>query len=199
MIKKYNVTLFYYRTVLTKSDFIITSDLRANYQQENLITVYQAIQILQKKNLIKINDTLVNNGFLNVVKNTSFIGRWQQLQSKPIVIADVGHNEAGVQKIIEQLQTEKYNKLHIIYGAVKDKDIDAILALLPKNAIYYFTEPPIPRKLDVDVLLQNAKKYNLIGDSYANPKLALSAAKYNASDDDIILITGSFFIVAEIL
>jgi dihydrofolate synthase/folylpolyglutamate synthase len=199
IIKNELTSSFQYLNKITNTDFIIESDLRANYQQENLLTAFLAIEILNTDCNVKIDLKNEQQGFLNVVKNTNFIGRWQQLQSQPTIIADVGHNEAGVQKIIEQLQTEKYNKLHIIYGAVKDKDIHSILALLPKNAIYYFTEPPLPRKLDVELLIKMANEHQLVGEKYAHPTLALSAAKEAALVDDLILITGSFFVVSEVL
>ncbi|HUM51192.1 MAG TPA: folylpolyglutamate synthase/dihydrofolate synthase family protein [Chitinophagales bacterium] len=192
-------TSYQYINKITTTDFIIDSDLRANYQQENILTAFLAIEILNTKCNVKIDLKNEKQGFLNVVKNTNFIGRWQQLQSQPTIIADVGHNEAGVQKIIEQLQTENYNKLHIIYGAVKDKDIHSILALLPKKAIYYFTEPPLPRKLEVELLIEMANEHQLVGDKFAHPTLALTAAIEAASVDDLILITGSFFVVSEVL
>ena len=199
IIKNELTSSFQYLNKITNTDFIIESDLRANYQQENLLAAFLAIEILNTDCNVKIDLKNEQQGFLNVVKNTNFIGRWQQLQSQPTIIADVGHNEAGVQKIIEQLQTEKYNQLHIIYGAVKDKDIHSILSLLPKNAIYYFTEPPLPRKLEVELLIKMANEHQLYGEKYAHPTLALSAAKEAASVDDLILITGSFFVVSEVL
>ena len=199
IIKNELTSSFQYLNKITNTDFIIESDLRANYQQENLLAAFLAIEILNTDCNVKIDLKNEQQGFLNVVKNTNFIGRWQQLQSQPTIIADVGHNEAGVQKIIEQLQTEKYNQLHIIYGAVKDKDIHSILSLLPKNAIYYFTEPPLPRKLEVELLIKMANEHQLVGEKYAHPTLALAAAKEAASVDDLILITGSFFVVSEVL
>lgn len=199
IIKNELTSSFQYLNKITNTDFIIESDLRANYQQENLLAAFLAIEILNTDCNVKIDLKNEQQGFLNVVKNTNFTGRWQQLQSQPTIIADVGHNEAGVQKIIEQLQTEKYNQLHIIYGAVKDKDIHSILALLPKNAIYYFTEPPLPRKLEVELLIEMANEHQLVGEKYVHPRLALAAAKEAASVDDLILITGSFFVVSEVL
>lgn len=198
IIKKERTTTFCFQNIFTKTDFAIDSDLRASYQQENIATVLSAIAILRSYDY-QISGVSMINGFLNVVKNTNFIGRWQQLDAKPNIIADVGHNEAGVEKIKEQLANEKFKKLHIIYGAVKDKDISAILKLLPKEAVYYFTEPPLPRKLEVEKLVEMAKAHQLNGNSYTDPKLALDTAKQNAEPEDLILITGSFFVVAEVL
>ncbi len=138
-------------------------------------------------------------GFLHCMTNTQFQGRWQTLSHTPKIIADVAHNEDGVKKMLEQLQYEKYKQLHIVYGAVKDKDVDAILKLLPQNAHYYFTEPPVPRKLEVTLLAEKAKIFSLKGEIYAHPKLALVAAKATAKESDLILVTGSFFVLAEVL
>ena len=121
------------------------------------------------------------------------------MEKHPKVIADVGHNEDGINKIIEQLKLERYEKLHIVFGAVKDKDIDKILALLPKEAIYYFTEPQLPRKLEVEILHEKAKALHLNGTVYHHPKDALGVAKSKAGDKDLILVTGSFFVVGEVI
>ena len=182
-----------------ETDFFIRSDLRAAYQQENIRTVYMALQVLENEKIMQLNAKKNAAGFLHCTTNTQFQGRWQTLSNNPKIIADVAHNEDGVKNMLEQLQYEKYKQLHIVYGAVKDKDVDAILKLLPKSAHYYFTEPPVPRKLEATHLAEKAKKFSLKGKIYAHPKLALAAAKATAKESDLILVTGSFFVLAEVL
>ncbi len=177
----------------------VCSDLHPSYQTENIKTVLAVLNILEQQQLLLIKDKAVLLGFSNIKKNTHLQGRWQVLEKHPKVIADVGHNEDGIHKIIEQLQFERYKQLHIIFGAVKDKDIDKILALLPKKAIYYFTEPQLPRKLEVGILQEKARAHELTGTIYHHPKDALGVAKSKAANDDLILITGSFFVVGEVL
>ncbi len=177
----------------------ICCDLHSSYQTENIKTVLAALSLLEQHTLFKIKDKALQLGFSNIKKNTQLQGRWQLLEKHPRVIADVGHNEDGIHKIKEQLELEKFEKLHIIFGAVKDKDIDKILALLPKDAIYYFTEPQLPRKLEVEILQEKAKLHQLHGTIYHHPKDALGVAKSNASENDLILVTGSFFVVGEVL
>ncbi len=177
----------------------VCCDLHSSYQAENIQTTLAALDMLNQRKVFKIKDKAIQIGFSNVKKNTRLTGRWQLLETYPKIIADVAHNEDGITKIIEQLQLEHYKQLHIVYGAVKDKDIDKILSLLPKNASYYFTEPQIPRKLEVEELKTLAMQYQLKGDVFHHPKDALGVAKSKASDDDLILITGSFFVVSEIL
>ena len=176
----------------------ICCDLHSSYQTENVKTVLAVLHLLEQQQY-KIKDKAIQLGFSNIKKNTQLQGRWQLLEKHPRIIADVGHNEDGMHKIREQLQLERYEKLHIVFGAVKDKDIDKILALLPKEAIYYFTEPQLPRKLDVEVLHEKANAFNLHGNIYHHPKDALGVAKSKASDKDLILVTGSFFVVGEVL
>ncbi len=186
----------------------ICCDLNSTYQIENIKTALAALHILQQqkqefkkelKQLFIISDKSLQIGFSNIQKNTNLQGRWQVLEKNPKVIVDVGHNEDGIHKINEQLKFEKFDKLHIVFGAVKDKDIDKILALLPKQAIYYFTEPQIPRKLEVEILQEKANAHQLVGKIFHHPKDALGVAKSKAQENDLILVTGSFFIVGEIL
>ncbi len=187
---------FYYHG---ETDFFVRSDLRAVYQHENIRTVYMALEVLKNEKIMHLNATKNEAGFLHCMTNTQFQGRWQTLSQNPKIVADVAHNEDGVKKMLEQLQYEKYKQLHIVYGAVKDKDVDSILKLLPQNAHYYFTEPPVPRKLEVTLLAEKAKIFSLKGEIYAQPKLALAAAKATAKESDLILVTGSFFVLAEVL
>ncbi len=174
-------------------------DLSVQYQSENTCTVLAAVNILNQNSTLILNDLSVHAGLLNVVSNTQFYGRWQLLEHVPKTIADVAHNEDGIMKVISQLETESFQQLHFILGVVKDKDIDKILQLLPKDALYYFTEPPIPRKLEVDILKEKAQLYGLVGNAYMHPKDALKAARIKAKKDDFILVSGSFFVVAEVI
>ena len=82
---------------------------------------------------------------------------------------------------------------------VNDKDSSTVLSLMPKNAIYYFTQPSIERALDVETLAKVALQYGLHGNRFTTVQLALKAAKENADEIDFIFIGGSSFIVADAL
>ena len=175
----------------------LKTDLLGLYQKKNVISSLKAIDIISKE--YKISKENIYNGLLNVQKNTGFAGRWNILEYNPLIVADTGHNIAGINEVINQLKATAYKKLHFIYGCVNDKDIDNILELLPKDAIYYFTEAKIPRALDAKKLQKKARAYNLFGEVFNNTNNALKKAKKNADKMDLILIGGSTFIVAELI
>lgn len=175
------------------------SDLIGKYQQKNKKTVLQTIKILQKENHFKISERNIENGLLNVVKNTGLLGRWQILQEKPKIICDTAHNKHGLEVVLAEIHKEKFDKLHIVFGAVNDKDLNSVLPLFPKNAIYYFCKPNVPRGLETDVLQEKAKIFSLTGKSYSSVKNALRSAKKNASETDLIFVGGSTFVVAEVV
>ena len=175
------------------------SALLGDYQIQNKKTVLQTIKVLQDKNLLSISETDIKNGFLNVIKNTSLQGRWQQLGEKPTIICDTAHNAHGLKIIINQLKKEKYDQLHIVLGLVNDKNLDEILPLFPRNAIYYFCKPNNFRGLDEAILKEKAAEFNLIGQTYISVSNAYQAAKKNANENDFIYVGGSTFVVAEIL
>jgi dihydrofolate synthase/folylpolyglutamate synthase len=175
------------------------SALLGDYQIHNKKTVLQTIKVLQEKQLLSINEEAIKNGFLNVIKNTHLQGRWQQLESNPKVICDTAHNAHGLSIVLSQLKKEQFEKLHIVLGVVNDKNLDEILPLFPKNAIYYFCKPNIPRGLDTEILKAKAAEYNLIGKIYNSVSNAYQVAKKNATTKDFIYIGGSTFVVAEIL
>lgn len=175
----------------------LETDLIGTYQKKNIICALKTIDILKGQFAISKND--IYKGILNVTKKTNFNGRWQILGYNPLIIADTGHNEAGIKEIISQIKNTAYKKLHFIFGTVNDKNIDTILTLLPKNATYYFTKAKIPRALDENILFKKAKKTGLSGKAFSTVKEAYSIAKQNASKTDLIFIGGSTFVVAEII
>jgi dihydrofolate synthase/folylpolyglutamate synthase len=172
--------------------------LKGIYQEKNMITAYQAIQLLKKAGF-SISEEHIQEGFRDVIKQTGLQGRWQILGRKPKIICDVGHNEAGLKYIIEQLEQEKFERLHWVFGLVNDKDADSILKLLPASAVYYFCKANIPRGLDADELRVKAKAFGLKGQSYTSVANAYKTAKYKAGKNDLVFIGGSTFIVAEVL
>ena len=173
------------------------SELLGDYQISNKKTVIQTVRVLQ--NLYPIKKETIKKGFLHVVKNTGLLGRWQQLNEKPKVICDTAHNSHGLKIVLNQIDNEKFNTLHIVLGVVNDKDLDSILPLFPKKAIYYFCKPNIPRGLDATILKQKASEYQLIGNLYNSVSNAYEDALKNASKNDFIFIGGSTFVVAEVL
>lgn len=172
-------------------------DLAGIYQSKNLVTVLEAIHQLKLLGW-KIDETILQTALRQVKKLTGLHGRWELLQTNPTVIADVAHNVDGIQQILEQLKHIEYNKLHIVIGMVKDKDIAAAINLLPKHAQYYFTQAQIERALPANELQTLAAKHQLIGNHFKNVNIAIDAAKNIASNNDLILVCGSVFLVGEI-
>ena len=174
------------------------SDLTGIYQLKNITGVLCAIDLLKEK-FPKINNEIIASALSKVKSLTGLKGRWEVLSENPLCIADTGHNEDGIQQILTQLTFCEYEQLHWVIGMVNDKDLNAVLALLPKNASYYFCKPNIPRGLDQLTLQLAASQFDLVGECYSSVSEALLAAKNNAKMTDLILIAGSTFIVAEII
>ena len=174
------------------------SGLKGNYQQENIRTVMAAVDELQQR-AWQIPESAIKAGLKNVVKNTGLRGRWDILQTKPLIIADTAHNQDGITAVMKQLSETPHKNLHMVLSFVNDKDLNNILPLFPKNATYYFSKAQIPRALDENILQQKATEYGLKGQSFSNITQAYQAAKQAACSDDLIFIGGSTFTVAEVL
>jgi dihydrofolate synthase/folylpolyglutamate synthase len=166
-------------------------------QEKNAATVLCALEILKKE--FTIPPKAVYQGFRYVIENTGLLGRWQIIQYNPKIVLDTGHNVGGIAYIVRQLQSEKYEKLHIVFGMVNDKDISAVLQLLPKDAVYYFTQANIPRALDAKLLAEQAAKFGLKGEIFHTVGESFLAAKQNATKKDFIFVGGSTFVVADAL
>ena len=174
------------------------TDLLGSYQIKNCKTAHATLGVLEQKGW-DISNKNIENGFLNVAKNTGLQGRWQVLNTSPKVICDTAHNIEGLSLVLNQLKKENFDQLHIVLGVVADKNLDAILPLFPRNATYYFCKPAVVRGLAVAKLQQKARGYELIGKSYVTVREAYKSAMTAAKTKDLIFIGGSTFVVAEIL
>lgn len=187
---------------LCKGDEILFSklalDLTGTYQIKNIKTIIQTVLNLRKLGY-SIPDNAIYSGLKNVKKLTGLQGRWQTITKKPLTICDTGHNKAGITEVIQNINNTKHQNLHFVIGMIKDKDISGVLAILPKNAIYYFCQPNLERALTSIELCNQAKEFNLKGKTFSTVADAYANAKLNAKEKDLIFIGGSTFVVAEIL
>lgn len=172
------------------------SDLIALYQQKNINTAINAIKLLPDFN---VSDTEIDSAILKVKEPTNFIGRWDVIGVNPKIVADVTHNIEGFKFMIDQLEKEDYQKLHFILGFVKEKDVKSIMKLLPSNASYYLCSPSIERAFPLEELSCLVETYTTSHSSHTSVSNALNAAKENSKPDDLIIVSGSTFVVAEII
>ncbi len=170
--------------------------LLGSYQQKNIKGVLATLSELVS---FKIDEQHIIKGLEKVVENTHLMGRWQQIGTNPTIICDTAHNKEGLAIVLNQLQEQEYEKLHVVIGFVKDKDVSAILPLFPSNATYYFCKPNISRGLDEKILSDRCVRFNLNGKTYKSVNKAFKAAKKQASKNDFIYVGGSNFVVAEVL
>ena len=169
-------------------------ELKGSYQKKNLRTILCAT-----KRLPFIHPEHIQKGLTNVCKNTGLMGRWQTLSTKPLIICDTGHNVGGWKYLAPQISSVPCDRLHIVFGMVDDKDIRNVLSMLPKNAVYYFTQANNHRAIPAQQVGELAKEYGLSGNTYPTVAQAYEEAKSSASENDFIFIGGSSYIVADLL
>ena len=172
-------------------------DLPGVYQVKNIRTVLQTVRLLQQAGW-HIDEPAIHAALSSTRKLTSLHGRWELVSKNPDTILDVGHNEDGIKAIVQQLELTAYTHLHLVVGMVKDKDISKVLSLLPKQAIYYFTQSHIPRALPATDLQIMASEKGLSGATYPDVNTALLAARTAAGKNDLVLVCGSVFLVGEV-
>ena len=182
----------------TRTYGVIESELTGACQCHNANTILHAVTEMRKIGLL-IPDQAVAEGFKNVCEISGLMGRWMKLQKNPLVICDTGHNVGGIGYIVNQLNGIKCDALRIVIGFVNDKDIEHILQMLPKKAVYYFTQAQIPRAQSAEVVKEMASKYGLIGSAYPKVSQAYDAALNDAYASDFIFVGGSTFVVADLL
>ncbi|RYZ24304.1 MAG: bifunctional folylpolyglutamate synthase/dihydrofolate synthase, partial [Chitinophagaceae bacterium] len=184
-------------TTKEKKIVSIETDLPGIYQVHNIRTALTSINILRQLNW-KLDETNVMYALQNVKDLTGLMGRWEVLREKPAVILEVAHNKEGMTKMLQHLEQLSFSKLHLVLGMVKDKDVNQVLELLPKQANYYFTQAHIPRALAAEELAKKAGAVGINGTVYEDVNSALGKAVQQASANDMIVVCGSIFLVAEV-
>jgi len=177
-------------------EFKLKSKLSAQYQINNIRCVLAACELMKALGW-KLSQNKIHSAIYQTPQITGFRGRWEIIQKKPLVILDIAHNKPGILSALQQLKYHNYQKLHIVFGIVKDKEVDEILNLLPKKSIYYVTQASVPRSMPVDELYSKFLALKLKSTPFNNVCKAINAALSNASKNDCILIFGSAFLVAD--
>jgi dihydrofolate synthase / folylpolyglutamate synthase len=196
---KQDLTHQYYKAVhrARQQMYDLACDLTGTYQYHNIKTALAAIDILVSSQGLPIQFETTVRALSKVKRLTGLRGRWDAIQSKPLIIVDVAHNPAGITEVIKQWKQVKAKSKHIVAGFVKDKDVNEALSLFPKDATYYFCSAQMPRALPASELKALASEYGLNGEYYISVDEAVKAAKNSLGNDDALLITGSFFIAGE--
>lgn len=175
----------------------ISTDLLGRYQNENASTALSAINLLQETFPIEIS--VLHLGFNQIAETTNFKGRFQKINDRPLTIIDAAHNPDGVKNLMSEIEDLNFSQLHIVYGSSNDKDVSEVFSQLPKSANYYLTTFDSKRSLSPEELEELAMSNALKATFFSGSKNALSAAQKNAANEDLILIFGSFYIMADIL
>ncbi len=184
----------------TKHWGTLTGELRGDYQAKNMNTILNAVNYLSSLPHPVIRNTeSISTGILHVSELTGLMGRWQKIQDKPLVICDTGHNVGGWQYLAPQIKSQPCKQLRIVFGMVDDKDVTTVMKMLPKDAIYYWTQATTKRAIKVEKIANLGASLGLHGDMYHSVCKAFKAALADASDEDFIFVGGSSYIVADFL
>lgn len=192
----------------TRSLGALHGQLGGEYQAKNTNTILAAIDVLQGKAhakgfpeapIFKISEQHVADGFANVCESTGLQGRWQTLHQHPLVVCDTGHNAAGWTYLAEQIAMQKCHHKHIVFGMVDDKDIGAVMDMLPKDATYYWTQASTHRAVPSAKVAQMGQQRHLQGDDCGNVEQAYRKAMEKAGQNDLVFVGGSSYVVADLL
>jgi dihydrofolate synthase/folylpolyglutamate synthase len=183
-----------------------TEELTGEYQKHNIATVLEAVEVLRRTKHLTLSTEHIQFGLSRVVSNTHLQGRWQTIGHEPLTICETAHNEPGVRSMLGKLKTMDFRHLHLVYGCVNDKDFRHILQLLVSHfSLFtfhfslYFTQPSVPRRLPVADLQAAAHEMGIDGEAYPDVKAAIAVARAKAEANDLVLVTGSIFLVADAL
>lgn len=175
-------------------------DLLGEYQRQNLATVATALDILHESTPLSISRRAFVEGVREVAQLTSFRGRWQVLSDKPLVVCDTAHNEHGIAEVAKQLKSRTNDgKLLCVMGFCEDKNFSKMLALMPSDAHYIFTQASIRRAASTEAIAKVASSLNLDFEIVPTVAEAVAVAQQQLTEQDMLFIGGSTFVVAEFL
>ena len=174
----------------------LTGELCGDYQAKNMNTILNAVKYLT---LVKDKGTSIKYGISHVTELTGLMGRWQKIQDKPLVICDTGHNVGGWQYLAPQIKAQACRQLRIVFGMVDDKDVSTVMKMLPKEAIYYWTQATTKRAIKVEKIAELGRQNGLNGEMYSSVNKAFKAALAESDSKDFIFVGGSSYIVADFL
>ncbi len=177
----------------------VQSDLTGIYQNANIATVLTCVKTISESGKYILPIEKVKEALKEVKSVSGLRGRWDVLCEKPLWIADTGHNEAGIEQLMQQINNLPQKNITIIYGCVGDKEYSKIFDLLNIKYNYVFTRSTNMRSLDSNLLFEEAKKRGLKCECSANVKEAIGLVKNKIANDDAVIICGSTFVVADAL
>lgn len=183
----------------TEGEVIFTPDLSGPFQPENYRTAFASLHYLLSKKIIPLDYMAISKAFGQVASLTRMIGRWQWAGRRPDILLDSAHNEDGIRQLCQWIASHSYHTVHWVIGFVKDKDLSKVMVQLPSDAKYYFTQAKIPRALEVNELHKHAESYNLKGKCYKSVRNAYKSACVAAAKDDLVVVSGSIFVLSEII
>lgn len=176
----------------------VYGELSGDYQEANMNTVLTAVEELRRQG-IALSESDVEQGIAAVSGLTGLMGRWQRLRERPLAVCDTGHNVGGWNYLVGQIKAQACRRLRIVFGMVDDKDIDRILAMLPREADFYWTQASSHRAIPAAQVAGKAAAIGLRGRSYATVGEAWQQALADASPEDFIFVGGSSYVVADLL
>lgn len=171
-------------------------DLLGRYQLRNVPGVLATLTALDT--ILPVPESARQTGLQIVSASTGLKGRFQIIRRSPLVVVDTAHNQPGLQALFETVAAYPRTTLRVVFGLVADKDRADLFASLPRQAVYYFCQAQTPRSMPVEMLRDEAARAGLQGASYPGVDAALRAALQKSTLDDLIVVTGSNYVIAEL-
>ena len=172
----------------------IKINMVGNYQIYNASLSLLAINNLKGRNLIEISDEQIKKGF----ENTSWPGRLEWISKSENILIDGAHNEDSINNLVEFLERQKYDKLKVFMGVLKDKEYKKIFKKIASlNGEYYLTEVPFKgREMKVEEMKQELLPYTNRIETFKDPIDGIKYLLNNKEEDDLIVITGSLYLIS---
>ncbi|MGB1051391.1 MAG: bifunctional folylpolyglutamate synthase/dihydrofolate synthase [Chitinophagales bacterium] len=177
-------------------EYAYQSDLVGTYQKENIRTAFQALSMLPLA--YRPSPEAIGKGLGQVGPSTGYMGRMQVIQREPLILLDAGHNADGIQALLDSLPNYG-GRLHVLFGASADKDIQSVLSLFPSNTCFTWTQAKVVRAMNAEKLKNEALRLGYTGNAYHSSQEGFTAVKTMLTSKDILIVCGSVFLVAEVL
>jgi dihydrofolate synthase/folylpolyglutamate synthase len=195
-VSESNQADLYYADSIT-DDQLQKDILLPQYQYNNIATAEKALHVLVGKGVIQLYN--IRQSIVSLIKTKGIYGKFMQVSNQPNIILDAAHNIPALESLSDEISKLSFKRLFIVFGSVKGKDIQGLLKLMPKTAHFHFCQASVPRAMPIDELAAAGQVLNLSFNNYKSPAQAYLKAIANISDNDLLIVTGSTFLIAELL
>lgn len=185
----------FYLTAMTNSETLYRIKSFGMYQLDNMSTVLTAVEQLRHRGF-----TISAQNIVDGIRLTKIYGRMQFIRGNPQIFLDGAHNEMAMDAVRKSIDGMVSKPLRVVISSLKSKPLmKMIMKLSDRTTKFYLAPICFPKGKTYAELRAEADEYGINYQLYQDIPSAFDAARNEANRGEIILATGSLYLVGEVI